>query len=107
MITLTRSGNPAVFVTVDYATTNGTATAGQDYIANSGTLTLAPGEITKTFNVTVNDDTLDEPDETINLTLSSPTGATLGLPFSAVLTILDDEISGAGPYRVEGGFWPW
>ena len=79
-------------VSVEYATSNGTATAGQDYTGTSGTLNFANGETSKTFLNSVTDDTLDEPDETVNLTLSNPTGgATLGTPSAAVLTIADND----------------
>jgi T5SS/PEP-CTERM-associated repeat protein len=80
-------------VTVNYATSNGTATAGQDYTARAGTLTFANGEWIKTFTVPIIDDQLAEGDETINLTLSNPTGAgaALGSPKTAVLYILDND----------------
>ncbi len=78
-------------VTVKYATSNDTALAGSDYTAASGTLTFAPGETSKTFPVPISNDTLDEGNETVNLTLSDPVNATLGTPFGAVLTILDDD----------------
>ena len=81
-------------VTVDYVTSGGTATAGSDYTAASGTLTFNPNELEKTFTVTILDDNVDEPDETVNIQLSNPTNATLGAPDDqAVLTIVDDEDS--------------
>src|SRR5205085_11934608 len=76
-----------------YATSNGTAIAGSDYTATSGTLRWADGDTSaKTFNVSVTGDTTYEADETINLTLSSTTGgATLGSPNTSVLTITNDD----------------
>ena len=62
-------------VTVDYATSNGTATAGEDYVAQSGDLTFAAGETAKTIEIEVLDDTHDEGTETMRLTLSNPSGA--------------------------------
>ena len=62
-------------VTVDYATGNGTATAGEDYVAQSGDLTFAAGETVKTVEVEVLDDLHDEGTETMTLTLSNPSGA--------------------------------
>ena len=64
-------------VRVDYATANGTATAGEDYTAVSGTLTFAAGELTKTVSVTVLDDAHDEGHETLTLRLSNAAGARL------------------------------
>ena len=62
-------------VTVDWATADGTATAGSDYTADSGTLTFAPDETEKTVAVAVLDDAHDEGPETLTLTLSNATGA--------------------------------
>jgi len=65
-------------VTVKYATANGTATAGSDYVATSGTLTFAPGQTTATVTVTINADSLAEMDELFYLQLTEPLGGTLG-----------------------------
>ena len=62
-------------VTVDYATADGTAQAGQDYTAAEGTLTFAAGETQKTVSVAVIDDAHDEGEETLTLTLSNASGA--------------------------------
>ena len=64
-------------VTVDYATSDDTATAGEDYTATSGTLTFAAGETEKTVSVPVLDDGRDEGEETLTFTLSNPSGATI------------------------------
>ena len=72
-VTLNRA--PSGTVTVDYATTDGTATAGSDYTATSGTLTFAAGETEKTVSVPVLDDAHDEGSETLTLTLSNASGA--------------------------------
>ena len=64
-------------VTVSYATIDGTATAGSDYTARSGTLTFDPGVTARTVRVTVLDDAHDEGEETLTLTLSNPTGAVI------------------------------
>lgn len=80
-------------VTVDYSTSNGTAEAGLDYTAVSGTLTFAPGQVTATFNIPILQDPEKEVDETILLNLSNPRhGAILGLPASAELTISNADI---------------
>ena len=60
---------------VDYATSDGTATAGADYTADSGTLSFASGETEKTVSVDVLDDTHDEGSETMTFTLSNPVPA--------------------------------
>ena len=65
-------------VTVDYATADGSATAGADYTAASGTLTFAAGETAKTVEVAALADTATEGDETFTLTLSNASGATIG-----------------------------
>ena len=91
-ITVNRTGGSDGTVTVDYLTSDGTATDGSDYTATSGTLTFSEGETSKTFIIIIKDDTQYEGKETVNLTLSSPTGgAMLGEPSSAVLTIIDNE----------------
>lgn len=80
-------------VTVNYRTEGGSATAGADYTATSGTLTFNPGDVTKTFTVALNSDGRNEPNETVNLVLSDLTNATLGPGASevAVLTITDND----------------
>ncbi|WP_295133221.1 Calx-beta domain-containing protein [uncultured Reyranella sp.] len=77
-------------VTANYATANGSATAGQDYVAKSGTLSFAAGETQKTISITVNGDTAIENNETLALNLSSPSGATIA-DGAAVGTILTDD----------------
>ena len=77
-------------VTVEYATSDGTATSGTDFTAESGTLTLAANETSKTVSVATTDDSVDEEDETFTLTLSSPANATLGAA-AATGTIEDDD----------------
>ena len=72
---VTLSRPPSSTVTVGYATSDGTATAGSDYTAASGTLTFAAGETEKTVSVPVLDDAHDEGSETLTLTLSNASGA--------------------------------
>jgi probable HAF family extracellular repeat protein len=64
-------------VTVNYGTAAGTATAPSDYIASWGTLTFAPGQLSKTISVVINGDVRDEYDETLYVNLSGASGATL------------------------------
>ena len=74
-VSLSRATRAAV--TVAYATADGTATAGSDYTATSGTLTFAAGETEQTVSVPVLDDAHDEGEETLTLRLSAATGAVL------------------------------
>ena len=64
-------------VTVRYATANGQAIAGSDYVARSGLLTFSPGQTSKTVAIAVKGDTVKEPDENFQVHLSSSTGATI------------------------------
>jgi hypothetical protein len=73
-ITLNRPS--AGVVSMNYATANGSALAGSDYVATSGTLSFAPGEVAKTVKVTLTNDSLPELSEAFNLVLSSLVGAT-------------------------------
>ncbi len=77
-------------VTVQYATSGGTAESGTDFTAASGMLTFAANETSKTVSVATTADAADEDNETFTLTLSSPTNATLG-DATATGTINDDE----------------
>ena len=78
-------------VEVGYATANGTATAGSDYTAGSGTLTFDPGDDEETISVLIKQDGLREDDETFTATLSSPENATLGSIGETTVTIIDDD----------------
>jgi hypothetical protein len=75
---------------VSYATANGTATAPSDYQSASGVVTFAPGETSKTISVTIQGDTVPEPDETFSLNFSNAVNA--ALPSSQVTgTIINDD----------------
>lgn len=91
-ITVTRTGSVLGTVTVNFATSNGTATAGLDYGNSAGTLSFGPGITSQTFDVPILEDSLSEGTESVNLTLSGPTGgATIGTQNQAVLLINDNE----------------
>jgi hypothetical protein len=79
-----------VNVTVNYSTANGTATAGSDYQAASGTLTFTPGQTSKAVPVQVIGDRLAEANETFVVNLSSPTNVTI-TDGQGAGTIVDDE----------------
>jgi Calx-beta domain len=89
-IVVTLSDVSAQTVTVNYATSDGTAVAGTDYQATSGTLTFPPGEVSETFQVTILDPGVPAPNKTVNLTLSNPQNATLGVPSTGIVTIIAD-----------------
>jgi uncharacterized repeat protein (TIGR01451 family) len=89
LVTVTRVGNVSNPATVNYATSNGTATQPADYISTSGSLQFAGGETVKSFVVPIiNDQTIEHP-ETINIALSS--SVMQGSPFTSTITILDDD----------------
>ncbi|MHC1748287.1 MAG: Calx-beta domain-containing protein [Cellulosilyticaceae bacterium] len=91
-LTITRTDGSDGAATVDYAVTGGTATgSGTDYTLASGTISFANGESSKTIPVTITNDTKYEPSETIEVTLSNATGATLGTDTVATITIVDDD----------------
>jgi len=75
---------------VGFTTANGTAIAGADYTATSGTVTFPAGSVSQTFNVPVLGDTLDEDDETFSVTLVNPVNAAIGTG-QAVGTIQDND----------------
>jgi hypothetical protein len=98
-ITVLRTGGLAGTASVSYSTSNGTATSGAscssgvDYLPASGTFTWTHGDVSvRTFTITICNDNVVEGDETINLTLSNPTGTgSLGTQSTAVLTIGPDD----------------
>ena len=90
-ITVSRTAGTAESGSVDYATSNGTAITGSDFTASSGTLTFGPGETFKSFTVPLINDVIDENTETVNLTLSNPTGFTLGTRNTATLSVMDND----------------
>ena len=94
--TVSLASPAGALTTVDYATADVSATAGSDYVATAGTLTFAPGATSTTVAVTVNGDTLDEPDEYFAFVLSNasnPIGDATGQG-----TIVDDDGGAASSY---------
>ena len=90
VFTVTLSNPTSETVTVLVGTAEGTATATTDYTTTNQTLTFTPGDLSRTFTVPIVADSVDEPDETFFVRLTSPTGATLGRP-EAVGTIRNDD----------------
>ena len=92
--TVTRTGVTEATSTVHYATgTTGTATSSVDYTATTGDLSFAPADTTKQIVVPVKGDTVDEDDETFEVTLSAPTNATI-TDGTGIGTIIDDDTPG-------------
>jgi hypothetical protein len=94
--TVTLSSAAITTITVNYATSDGTASAPGDYTAGSGTLTFSPGDTSKTISVPVVGDTVPEPDETFNVDLSTPSGATISDGHGVGTIVDDDQIGGGG-----------
>jgi hypothetical protein len=87
---VTLSIAPTTTVTVNYTTSNDTAASGTDYTTRSGTLTFAAGQLSRQLIVSVTGDTTLESNETFNVTLSSPVGATIN-DGTGVATIVNDD----------------
>ena len=79
-LTVTLSAASGQTINVDYTTSDGTATAGNDYSATIDTLTFAPGQTNRTFTIPISDDTVPDPNEIFFVTLSNPVNAILGTP---------------------------
>jgi hypothetical protein len=94
-VTLTQPSSKSV--RVDFATAqNGSAVAGEDYLAMAGTLVFNPRETIKRVTVLLIDDAVVEPNETFSLKLSSARNASIGIA-SAVCTILNDDVIAPPP----------
>jgi hypothetical protein len=93
-ITVSRVQGAEGPVSVDYAVTGGTATAGSDFTPVTGTLLFADQQTAATFTVPILNDTIGEGDETTLLTLTNPTGgAAAGATTTSTLTIVEDDRS--------------
>ncbi len=89
-VTVVRTGGSTGSLSVDYSTANGTAIAGQDYTAASGTLTFDAGETSKTISIPIADDGTTEPDETFTVTLRNDANIeVLGAPSTLIVTVQD------------------
>ena len=93
-LTVSLSAASGKTVTVDYATLAGTATAGSDFTAKSGTVTFAPGETSQSVSVDVLGDMLDESDEAFSVELSNAVNASIA-DGSGAVTIVDDDGAGS------------
>lgn len=113
-LVVTRLGDLSHAATVEYATTDncrdasgqpqpcaGFASDRSDYVSATGTLRFAAGEASKTISLTTIDDAKVEGDESLNLVLSNPTGATLGEQRSVPVVITDNDTSAAAPNPID------
>jgi Calx-beta domain len=102
--TVTRSLSTGI-ATVQATTSDGSATAGSDYIAiPATTLTFADGIATQPFTVTINGDAINEPDETFNVLLSSPSAPNSIGDATGIATITNDDLAaGNGTVAVPAG----
>ncbi|HXI75009.1 MAG TPA: Calx-beta domain-containing protein, partial [Pyrinomonadaceae bacterium] len=115
-VTLARSGDLSTAATVSYATsdtagangcsvTNGAASSRCDYGATAGTALFASGESSKTILIPIVDDAYAEGSETFNVTLSNPSGATIGTQSIATVTITDnDSVNSINPINQPANF---
>ncbi|MDB5341498.1 MAG: Repeat family, partial [Planctomycetaceae bacterium] len=94
-LTVTLSAAVSSAVTVDYSTVSGTATAGSDFDATTGTITFAPNQTTQTITVLINGDNAAEADETFQVILSNPQNALIA-DGQAIITIVNND-SGLPP----------
>ena len=83
-IGVTRYGDTSVTASVDYATSDGTASQKSKYSSASGTLVFSPGQTTQSFSVLITDENYLQGNQSVNLTLSNPVNATLANPSAAV-----------------------
>ncbi|MEA0735870.1 putative Ig domain-containing protein [Xanthomonas campestris pv. campestris] len=95
--TVTLSAASGQTVSVNYASADGTATAGSDYVARSGTLTFAPGTTAQGVAITVNGDTAVEPNETFSVALSGVSNASIARATGTGTIINDDAVVTVGP----------
>jgi hypothetical protein len=100
--TVSRTGNTAGPLTVAY-TTGGTATAGSDYVALSGSVTIPAGAASAAITVTPINDTLVEPNETVIVTLAANSAYTVGTPASATVTVASDDGAPPGEIIIDNG----
>jgi CSLREA domain-containing protein len=90
-ITVAREGDTSTAASVAYATQSGTASERSDFNSAAGTISFAPGDTAKSFDVLISEDSYVEGTESFTVTLSDASGATLGTPSTATIQIVDDQ----------------
>jgi Subtilase family/Calx-beta domain/Putative binding domain, N-terminal len=107
-ISLSRTGDPSGTSTVNFTTgdtagsqacsfINGAASARCDYVSTTRKFAFAPGETTRTFGVSIINDTYQEGNETFSVSISNPTGASLGQSTATVTIVDNDSANGTNP----------
>ena len=108
-VTINRGGDTTAVATVDYATSDtagasncnvfsGVASSRCDYLTTLGTVHFAANEVSRTLAIPIVDDSWAEGSESFTITLSNPTGASLGPTATASVAVTDDEnVTGANP----------
>ncbi len=102
-VNVQRLGGSSGAASVQYFTTNGSATAGSDFGPISGTLNFADGETSRSLTISITDDGNDEVNESFTLSLASPTVAGLTSPTEATITIIDNDTSGSAVDTTDDG----
>ena len=102
-LVIERVGGTDGVATVDFVTGGGSATAGVDFVRRAGTVQFRPGQATAIVTITLVDDAAFEGDESFAVSLDRVTGAGLGAPRTALVTIADDE----SPPPAPSGPLPW
>jgi Calx-beta domain-containing protein len=100
---LTLSAMSGASADVVWTTVDGSALAGLDHVAASGTVSFAPGDVSETISVTINGDTIDEPNEGFNVVLSAPNGAVISDGTGSGTIVDDDKTPTALTLRVRKG----
>jgi hypothetical protein len=98
-LTVTRTGDTTGTASIECDTTDGTATQKGDYTIARNRLTFGPGEVTKPCEISITDDSLQEPDETLTVSLVNATANfTPGINSTVLVTIKDnDVVTGTNP----------
>ena len=102
VLSVTRSGPSTAAATVDFATVDGTALAGSDYLGTNGTVSFAPGVTTRSFAVRLLTDNAVEGDESFRVELGNPVGAQLGPVDGATVTVTDNDQGGVIGFKLAG-----
>jgi hypothetical protein len=99
-LTVLRKGSTAGAASVAYATRNGTALAGSDFTATSGTLSFDPGQVSNTVHVTLSNDAAAESNEVFYVDLSAPSaGFAVGIKGKAAILVQDDDRGQPLPFQ--------